>query len=688
MFVVLGLMLIGQTALAANDPYYFKQWYLTNIKADKAWAMTTGSSSVVVAVIDTGVDLDQPDLQDNIWKNTLEIAGDGKDNEGNGYIDDVYGWDFVKNQANASPNLNGGYDSTAVHHGTFIAGLISAMHDNNFGIKGVTARVKIMPLVGLSTTGYGSSLPVAKAINYAVANGAHIINLSFGGSESSQILKDSINNAYHRNVLIVAAVGNAVDGKNGTNLTNNPIYPVCYDKTFTENKILGVIATDQNNRVTPYSNYGLGCVDIAAPGDSMISLAYQNSNFTSFQAYLKEGWRGTSFSAALVSGTAALMKSVNDNLSAKQIIEIIREESGLLMEPAGKAGMVGNGLLDVSRAVTKAMNVSGTTSGIVVPPAAPPAPIVIPGTPAITKIMTNSQLVVATQAAGKGSVKVFDTLHQQIKEVEIFSGESFHGLNINLTDVNLDGVKDVVAGGVKGDEPFVRVVGLDNKMISSFLAYPASFRGGVEVAAGDVDQDGVVDIVTAPQSGLAPVVKIFSQNGQFKKQFTVFNDTYRGGVNLEVGDVNGDGQMDIIVAPKTALIPKIKIFRGSGQLINEFTAYSPKFLGGVNIGLADINLDGKLDILTGAGKTGGPHVQAFTGTGENLASFMAYQSNFKEGVQVTGMDWNKDGHTEIVVVAGPPGGPHVKIFTKQGVLLDEFFPLPIAFDKGVNIEVK
>ena len=137
MFLMSALVLFcftfGFAVQAAEDPYYAQQWYLNKIKAPEAWQKSKGSSSVIVAVLDTGVAIDHPDLTGNIWINADETPADGVDNDHNGYIDDVNGWDFVTNKADPRPKITGNFSSTAVNHGTFVAGIISAVHDNGQG---------------------------------------------------------------------------------------------------------------------------------------------------------------------------------------------------------------------------------------------------------------------------------------------------------------------------------------------------------------------------------------------------------------------------------------------------------------------------------------------------------------------------------------------------------------------------
>ncbi len=682
-FLLTGF-LISSTVLASSDPYFPKQWYLQKVHAPEVWEKTKGSSSIIIAVLDTGVDVDHPDLKDNIWVNSDEVPNDGYDNDKNGYIDDVNGWDFVHDSASPAPKLTSKYTVSAANHGTFVAGIISAVHDNNIGTKGITANVKIMPLVVLDAEGYGGSAAVAEAINYAVNNGADIVNLSFGGNEKSADLKGSITNAYNKGVLVVAAAGNAINGeKTGKDLTNAPIYPICYDQEFSKNMILGVLATDENSKVTSFTNYGEGCIDLAAPGTDFVSTIYQNEQLSQFQSYYEDGWNGSSFAAALVSGAAALLLSADNSLKPETLIKVLTEESGLLFLDAKYKDKAGSGLLDIKKAFDKIYSPSKLINE--------PVTTTINTTNNQNLILkTNknaaAQLFVSTKSGGLGTVNIYDYQFKKKNELLVIMADEFKGLNITLADIIPEGNKEIVAGAARGGTPFVRVVDVYGNIISSFLAFDAKFKGGVKAAAGDVDGDGKIEIVAVPESASNPTVKIFDLNGTLEKEFVAYNIDYKGGMNVVVGDLDNDKKAEIVVAPHQGILPKVKVFDNNGKLKKEILAYSPQFSGGVNIALADIDKNSKLEIITGAGPGGGPHVQAFGYDGVKLVSFMAYGSNMKQGVEVKGMDWDGDGSMDIITAPGPGAGPHIKIFDRFGGFQQEFFPFSSTFTYGINIE--
>jgi subtilisin family serine protease len=227
----------------------------SDIDAIEAWDTTTGSNNVVVAVIDSGVDYNHPDLAANIWTNPSEIAGNGVDDDGNGFEDDVRGWDFLDDDNNPMDNDD---------HGTHVAGTIAAEGDNNTGITGVTWTAKIMVLRFLDGFGVGSVADEIEAIDYAIDQGAKIINASYGSYAFSTAERDAISRARTAGILFVAAAGN--DSRTNDSLTKH--YPSSYDL----DNIIAVAATDQNDTLASFSNFGFTSVDVAAPGTNTYSL--------------------------------------------------------------------------------------------------------------------------------------------------------------------------------------------------------------------------------------------------------------------------------------------------------------------------------------------------------------------------------------------------------------------------------
>jgi len=248
-----------------NDEYFMEQWGLARIRAPEAWNFITGSPEVIIAVIDTGVNYLHPDLADNIWTNTAELQGiEGKDDDGNGYIDDIYGWDFAGNDEDDEEDEDS--DPMDVDgHGTHVAGIIAAEGNNNIGIAGVCWNVKIMVLKVQADNGeYMEDVDIINAINYAMKNGSKIVNCSFGGEAFIQSGYNAFASLKNAGILAVCAAGN--DGIN-MDVAGNENYPSCYDL----DNIISVAASDSDDKLVSISNYGLMSVDIMAPGDGIKS---------------------------------------------------------------------------------------------------------------------------------------------------------------------------------------------------------------------------------------------------------------------------------------------------------------------------------------------------------------------------------------------------------------------------------
>ncbi len=326
---------VYQIGLIPNDTSFNNQWGLYNngqiiygwwgiagadINAVNAWNISTGSSNVVIAVLDTGIDLNHIDLQGNLWINRGEIPNDGIDNDNNGYIDDYYGWDFFNNDNDPSDD-NG--------HGTSIAGVIAAVGNNSQGITGVMWNAQIMTLKFLDKYGYGTDEDALDAILYANKMGAHVINNSWNGGSYSKVLKDAISLS---KALVVCAAGN--ESK------NNDIIPE-YPASYTCSNLISVAATDMEDYITYFSNYGITSVDVAAPGTYIYSTLPGNKyGFSS----------GTSMSTAFVSGLAGLIKSVRPDLTNIQIKNTILNNVDVKSSLVGK--ILTGGRINAYKALT------------------------------------------------------------------------------------------------------------------------------------------------------------------------------------------------------------------------------------------------------------------------------------------------------------------------------------------------
>jgi hypothetical protein len=238
-----------------------------------------------------------------------------------------------------------------------------------------------------------------------------------------------------------------------------------------------------------------------------------------------------------------------------------------------------------------------------------------------------------------------------------------------------------------GGGPHVRVFDANGNGGSGFFAYDAGFGGGVNVAVGDVDGDGRGDIVTGAGPGGGPNVRVLDGSGNVKSSFFAYAPTFAGGVHVATGDVDGDKRAEIITGAGPGGGPHVRILDASGNDRGDFMAFDPRFVGGVHVASGDLDGDGKAEIVAGAGPGGGPNVRVFNAAGGLISSFMAYETNFPGGVNVAVGDVNGDGHNEIVTGAGPGGGPLVKVFDISGNLLSSFYAYDPGFAGGVQVAV-
>ena len=298
------------------------------VPAWKKYDAKSGKRQVIVALIDTGVDITHPELSGSIWTNTGEIPGDGIDNDGNGYIDDVYGWNFYDNNAQV---FTGADDN----HGTHSAGTIAAAR-NGVGTVGICdpAYVKIMVIKTLGTSsGVGTVSNVVKAIRYARANGASICNLSFGTMKYSEELYQAIKDS---GMLFIVAAGNGDASGNGYSIDEQPMYPA----SFELDNIISVANLRFDGQLDRASNYGMRSVDLAAPGNYILSTITGND-----YAYMS----GTSMAAPMVTGTAAMLYSYDASLSLMDVRNRILQSARPLESLSGKVAT--GGMLDAGAAM-------------------------------------------------------------------------------------------------------------------------------------------------------------------------------------------------------------------------------------------------------------------------------------------------------------------------------------------------
>ncbi|MFH0990891.1 MAG: S8 family serine peptidase [bacterium] len=345
---------LTQTTSTPNDPLYTNQWGLKKIKAEEAWGISKGDSTVVIAIVDTGVDILHPDLAANIWTNPGEVGLDtlgrdkrtnGVDDDNNTYIDDVHGWDFAGGDYNA---LKGDNDpsphGSGVGHGTIVAGIAASVTNNGIGVASIGYKCKILPVkcAADNDTRSGGSAFIAngyEGIVYAAKMGAKVINCSWASPGGSQAEQDIINFATQQGALVVGAAGN--------DYTNSFNSPAGYEN------VLGVMASDNNDLKASFSNYG-DYFDVSAPGINIFSTMYDFYDTTHPHTYTSFfGVSGTSVASPFAAGLAGLVKSRFPHFTPQQVAEQIRVNSDNIdaLNPS-YAGQLGHGRINALRALT------------------------------------------------------------------------------------------------------------------------------------------------------------------------------------------------------------------------------------------------------------------------------------------------------------------------------------------------
>ena len=323
-----------------NDSLYNRLWHLPKIQAPDAWDVAKGDSNVIIAIIDTGVDWDHPDLAASIWRNTDEVE-DGTDTDGNGFVDDIRGWDFVDNVQDYAAGEDGIKEDNNpmdfAGHGTFVAGFAAAVTNNGIGVSSISWGCRIMPLrVGYRTYsgGYIQLGLAARAFRYAADNGASIINFS---TSSSNVLVDAARYAFEKGVVIVKSAGNLNQGKS--------------DPLELEPYVITVAAVDNEDVKASYSDYG-EWVTVSAPGGDvsrggpgLMSTAFDNRYGTE---------QGTSYASPIVAGLCALVKSAMPELSPADIIfRVVETTDNIDAQNPAYVGQLGSGRVNAYRALTE-----------------------------------------------------------------------------------------------------------------------------------------------------------------------------------------------------------------------------------------------------------------------------------------------------------------------------------------------
>ena len=483
-----------------------------DIDAPAAWEVTTGEADMVVAIIDGGVDISHPDLSPNVWRNPGEIPGNGIDDDGNGFIDDVHGWDFRDRDASV-------FDAGDNNHGTQVAGIIAARGNNGLGVVGVSWNSQIMPLKFIGSGG-GSTADAITALNYMTMMrqrgvNLRVANLSWGSGDSSWLLERAIAAAGGAGILVVASAGNA-----GVNQDTawSPNYP----SSFSSANILAVAATDNRDRLVSDSNYGLTRVDLGAPGFGILSTVPGRTYAAN---------SGTSFAAPFVSGVAALAVSVNPDLSVGELRQVILAGVETVPSLAGKVAT--GGRLNAARTLAAVIDQDPSYAGreYLTPPAGEtlvddrvrqgPRQLVIRGPGLVvleganvhtggTRVESGTLVLREPRGLGAGPVEVLDGA-RLVLDIG-FTTATVRALARSATGVIDLGTGGIVVAAGGSDETAIRegiragrvpgsVSGIQSSAVSDAsrsIGYSVAADGEARLvftAPGDLDLDRDVDVL-------------------------------------------------------------------------------------------------------------------------------------------------------------------------------------------------
>ncbi len=742
--------IIRRIALTPNDTDLIEQWHLVDpdygIDLDLAWDVTTGSADVVVAVVDTGVDLDHEDLAANIWVNADEVAGNGVDDDANGYIDDVNGYDFVNSDGNPTPAPDGlnndGYadTDTGVTHGTHVAGITAAVGNNGTGVSGVAWTASIMAVRALDDEGSGTDAAISEGIHYAVDNGAQIINMSLGAYGSTTVLEEAVDYAVDNGVLVISAAGN-----DGEDINASPFYPTCYDG------VIGVAATSATGDAASFSNYGTNCVDVSAPGTSIYSTLYSDDptyDFTEDYGYQS----GTSMATPVVSGVAALVLSTNLSLTMNQL-------SGILVSTAEDIGVpadYGVGRVNAYQAVTNTdiadmpsepttitaytsssqhtevdvstraraqrpfFSWSGAADNSVVTgyyvyfgtdAGADPATqgaLQTAATYQAPKVEGNSVsyylLVSSVDDEANVSLRpasfeyVVDTEIAKVKKVQ--TAFESNGVTVSWKKLKNEGVKKYKVLRRVGKKKFEEV-GSEDADITSYSDTAVRRDVVYEYRIKAVDDLQNVSrskavasaafqprerMVIAPGYTGGTVIGIYDvKRKRLTDSWYAYNATAAYGLELAVGNLDKDSRDEIVTGIAGDGGPEVRVFESNGKRRSSFMAYTSTFTGGVRVATGDFDNDGRDEIATVPGPGGGPQVKVFEMDGTQIASFNAL-SGGNSGAYISGVQWDGKGADEIVVAPDTGSTASVSVYNSQtGALVTSFQPYAAGFNAGIRV---
>ncbi|MEO8504767.1 MAG: S8 family serine peptidase [Acidobacteriota bacterium] len=648
---------IARVAWQPDDPFfsssgtwsqpYADLWGLHTIGAEAAWDTSRGRASggrrIVVAVVDTGVDLGHPDLQGNLWRNEAEIPGNGIDDDGNGFVDDSGGWNFVTCEAYTncgcgSPGTPGPEPQDLYGHGTHVAGTIAAVADNGIGVAGVAPEALVMAVRSLNRYGDGATSDLVAGIHYATVNGAEVINLSWGSLGTSPAVRDVIAEARAAGVVVVAAAGNR-HGEDALGVSPANVPEV----------ITVAAASPADDPSGPSSDFSCrgSKLDVAAPGVDVLSLRADGTDLygggTQIVDDLYYRATGTSMAAPHVAGTAALILAAHPELGVDEVRRILQSSAQDIGAP-GFDPINGYGRLNAAAAVVAA--------------AGPLAQIASPKT---GDVLTNpTRISIRGTAAGNGFV------NQQVrvrrfggawKRLGAFSGTPVEGSELATWNAATaaDGVYQIelTANGQGTSSHDLQEVVLvhDPGARPRFPLYLEDRVSTASPVAADLDHDGVAEIVLA---GLQTLY-VFHADGTL-----LWQRSFDGFISSPaLADLDRDGKLEVILEDVGCTGVHLRVLDAAGM--PRFTRSIPvtaaalKSYPAIALTVGDLDRDGTPEILV---PQPNDNFFVYSSVGVLKQRILAHT----DGAAAALADLDGDGWPEVVVTTvlpGPDGGRDV-----------------------------
>jgi len=648
-------------AIEANDPEK-EQWAYETIGLYDAWSKAQGSRDIIVAVVDGGFDTFHTDLRRNVWINEDEVPSNGIDDDRNGYIDDRYGWNFVasdtdgdgkisalEEKGNNDPrpsaaNLNE-FDllEGTIHHGTVVAGLIGAVGNNNLDGVGVNWNVRLMNIKVIEENGSGNVRIIADGVRYAVDNGADIINISLVTGIPDHFLNEAIDYAYDRGVLVVAAAGNS-----RINMNNNRQYPVCLDADDGVQKVIGVSAITPSRRLTHFSNTGSDCIDITAPGLSVRSTMRYSPRDGLDDRY-GGAWSGTSFAAPLVSGAAALVKSIQTTWGPAELfdalIKTVHHTPG--QDESVYANIFGAGLLQVDKAVDYALG----------------------GSPVSASTIASRVTAISLNDGSRALREQVDAGAAETQELEKLNALSDGDRVAAFYDGGA--LKYAVVNEIRGVSQ-LQIVDEDNDIVRE---WSLGSSGAFDVTAADIMGDATEEVIVSPLFGDDQLYRVYSLSGVLLAEKSI--NALHSGVSITSFEGN---KKEVVVFYRVDDEVLIETYTADGIRSNEIAVGAIKTTGDVTVG--DIDADGVEEYIIAAGAGEDPFLVYYETDGRLKRKFWAYPGSYREGLRLMATDFDKDGRDDIVTWSSRGSVP-VRVWNYRSKKLDEWTPFE---GEGLHID--